>query len=193
MEQEDKYPDNFVDVGITDYGTIYHKDANGKYHNPYGPAIIWPDGSKIYYIHGKRHRTDGPARIYSDGYAEYYVNGNQLSEEEFNKLYGKKEASLKLSSEEDKYPDTFVDVTIDDAGIVRHNDANGKLHNPYGPAIIWPNGTKVYYIHGKLHRTDGPAIIYPNGSKEYWVNGKQLSEKEFNKLYGKKEASLKLI
>ena len=84
---------------------------------------------------------------------------------------------------EDKYPDTFVDVTIDDAGIVRHNDANGKLHNPYGPAKIYSDGSNAYYIHGELHRTDGPAVIWSDDEKYYWVNDNLLSEEEFNKLY----------
>ena len=204
MEQEDKYPDNFVDVGMDNYGTIYYKDANGKYHNPYGPAVIHSNGTTYYYIHGKLHRTDGPAAIWPDGYKGYWVNGKELSEKEFNKLYGKKEASLKLSSEEDKYPDTFVDVGIDNYGNIYHKDANGEYHNPYGPALIYPNGYKAYWIHGKLHRTDGPAVIYPNGYKAYYihgnchrtdgpavihsngeecyyVNGERLSKKEFNK------------
>ena len=110
MLQEDKYPDNFVDVGIDDCGDIYHKDANGEFHNPYGPAKIYSDGGKKYYIHGKLHRTDGPAIMYpngsnayyihgvlhrtdgpaviwNDGSKEYWVNDNRLSEEDFNKLY----------------------------------------------------------------------------------------------------------
>ena len=93
MEQEDKYPDTFVDVGMDNYGTIYHKDAKGKYHNPYGPALIWPSGSKYYYIHGKLHRTDGPAAIWADGDEWYCVNGKNLTKEEFNKLYGKNKTS----------------------------------------------------------------------------------------------------
>ena len=110
VAEEDKYPDNFVDVGLDDYGNIYHKDANGRYHNPYGPAVIHSDGTKYYYIHGKLHRTDGPAVMYSSGTKaywihgklhrtdgpaimypsgdkEYWVNDNRLSEEDFNKLY----------------------------------------------------------------------------------------------------------
>ena len=85
--------------------------------------------------------------------------------------------------EEDKYPDNFVDVTMDKDGTIYHKDANGELHNPYGPAVIHSNGTKYYYIHGKCHRTDGPAVIHPSGSKFYWVNDNLLSEEEFNKLY----------
>ena len=69
MEQEDKYPDTFVDVGMDDTGLIYHKDAKGEYHNPYGPAVIW-----------------------SNGRTAYWVNDKKLTEEEFNRLYGKKKS-----------------------------------------------------------------------------------------------------
>jgi hypothetical protein len=34
------------------------------------------------------------------------------------------------------------------------------------------NGDKVWYKYGKLHREDGPAVIYSNGRKEYYLNGK---------------------
>ena len=27
--------------------------------------------------------------------------------------------------------------------------------------------------NGQLHRTDGPAVIYPDGTKEYWINGQR--------------------
>ena len=112
----DQYPDNFVDVGIDEYGLIYHKDAKGEYHNPYGPAVIrsdgykayyvhgklhrtdgpaviWPDGGKAYWIHGKLHRTDGPAVIWSNGSTAYWVNDKKLTEEEFNRLYSKNNCS----------------------------------------------------------------------------------------------------
>ena len=34
------------------------------------------------------------------------------------------------------------------------------------------NGTIKHYFDGKLHREDGPAIIWDNGFKEWWINGK---------------------
>ncbi len=42
----------------------FHKNAEGKYHNEDGPAIIWCNGSAEWYINGKKHREDGPALIY---------------------------------------------------------------------------------------------------------------------------------
>jgi len=31
----------------------------------------------------------------------------------------------------------------------------------------------------RLHRTTGPAVLYLNGDKEYWIEGVQLTEKEY--------------
>ena len=45
------------------------------------------------------------------------------------------------------------------------------LHNPYGPAIIYKDGYKAYWIEGKVHRLDGPAVIFADGDIEYWING----------------------
>ena len=28
---------------------------------------------------------------------------------------------------------------------------------------------KNQYLNGKLHREDGPAVIYANGTKEWWL------------------------
>jgi hypothetical protein len=33
------------------------------------------------------------------------------------------------------------------------------------------DGYKAWYLNGKLHRTDGPAVIWINDYKQYWVNG----------------------
>jgi len=48
----------------------------------------------------------------------------------------------------------------------------GKLHREDGPAIIWANGDKEWYINDKLHREDGPAIESANGDKKWFLNGK---------------------
>ena len=52
-------------------------------------------------------------------------------------------------------------------------------HNPYGPAVIWKNGSKEYHIENKIHRLDGPAIILSSGQEEYYINGKYLNKEEF--------------
>ena len=52
-------------------------------------------------------------------------------------------------------------------------------HNPYGPAIIYKDGAKFYFIDGNRHRLDGPAAIWPNGCKYYYINNEYLTKKEF--------------
>jgi len=71
---------------------------------------------------------------------------------------------------------------------------SGKTHRVDGPAIIRPNGSKIWYCrgklhrldgpcmtnsgnefwykHGKLHRDEGPAIIWAEGDLEWWQDGK---------------------
>jgi hypothetical protein len=56
---------------------------------------------------------------------------------------------------------------------------NGKRHNPHGPAVVRSNCYKSYWIHGKLHNPDGPAVIWHDGCIEHYINGKKLNEAEF--------------
>lgn len=48
---------------------------------------------------------------------------------------------------------------------------DGICHREDGPAVEDANGTRVWLLHGRRHRADGPAIIYPDGSEEWWVDG----------------------
>ena len=63
---------------------------------------------------------------------------------------------------------------IDENGIAKCKNPQGQLHNEEGPAWIFPNGSKIWYIHDKLHREDGPAIIYGNGGESCWIDGKKI-------------------
>ena len=44
----------------------------------------------------------------------------------------------------------------------------------------------------QLHRLDGPAIVYSNGPKDWYVDGKQYSENDFNNLLEKIKLSTKV-
>ena len=57
----------------------------------------------------------------------------------------------------------------------------GQLHCIDGPAVIYNNGTKVWYKDGKKHRINGPAFIGPNGTKSWWIEGENYTEHQFNK------------
>lgn len=56
---------------------------------------------------------------------------------------------------------------------------NGKLHREGAPAVEWSHGGREWRIDGVIHRTDGPAMEWPNGRKCWFVNGRPLSEAEF--------------
>ena len=65
-------------------------------------------------------------------------------------------------------------IHIDEYGAKSHySDRKMKiLHREDGPAIVYANGSKSWYINGKCHREDGPAIVYASGSKTWYLNGK---------------------
>ena len=52
-------------------------------------------------------------------------------------------------------------------GVRKYYNNAGVLHREEGPAIIWPNGTKLWYQNGDLHRTDGPAVEWSDGGREW--------------------------
>jgi len=51
---------------------------------------------------------------------------------------------------------------------------NGDLHRTDGPAIVYLNGTKKWFINGVMHRETGPAVERHSGEKEWWINGKLI-------------------
>jgi hypothetical protein len=40
-------------------------------------------------------------------------------------------------------------VYTDKDGTIRYFNVDGQLHHQNGPAVIWPDGGKDYYINGK--------------------------------------------
>lgn len=103
----------------------------------------------------------------------------------------------------DALPDGVVSRTVYSDGVITFWDAQGRRHNPDGPAIINPDkftfwlmtgldprvkvegffGYRHWYIHGRAHRTDGPACERRYGTSEFWVDGEFLSEERFYQLY----------
>ena len=75
-------------------------------------------------------------------------------------------------------------------GTIRYFNADGKLHNPNGPAVVYADGSKRYYINDKLHNENGPAVVYADGSKFYYINDKRLTEAEFKAWQAKQSAPL---
>ena len=40
--------------------------------------MIWPDGTKQWWLNNERHRLDGPARKHSDGMIQWWIHGKKL-------------------------------------------------------------------------------------------------------------------
>jgi hypothetical protein len=49
-------------------------------------------------------------------------------------------------------------------------------HREDGPAIVFPNGDREWWIEGELHRDSGPAVMRADGSCEWWLNGRPWPE-----------------
>ena len=103
-------------------GTIIYRNADGERHNPDGPAIIYADGSKSYYINDKLHNPHGPAVIYDDDYKAYWINDQRHNPNGPAVVYS------------DGHKEYWI---------------NDQRHNPNGPAVVCASGYKAYYINGK--------------------------------------------
>ncbi|HNC55211.1 MAG TPA: hypothetical protein PLP33_07195 [Leptospiraceae bacterium] len=57
-----------------------------------------------------------------------------------------------------------------DTAFVFYKKDTVYYHRVNGPAIIWKDGTKEWWINGKRHRTNGPAIIHSGGEEEWWID-----------------------
>lgn len=62
---------------------------------------------------------------------------------------------------------------------VWYREGTNALHREDGPAIVFADGTKRWYVNDRLHREDGPAVEHTNGTKQWFINGTQLTEQEF--------------
>jgi hypothetical protein len=61
-------------------------------------------------------------------------------------------------------------------------------HREDGPACIYANGAKSWFLNGKPHREDGPAVEYAGGAKAWFLNGKEVTQSEHKKLTTKEPA-----
>jgi hypothetical protein len=71
--------------------------------------------------------------------------------------------------------------------VIEWTNKRGDPHRIWGPARIWPNGSKQWWRNGTLHRRFGPAIIDIDRGKdvgldtglhmEWWVDGEWVKSK----------------
>ena len=62
-------------------------------------------------------------------------------------------------------------VTVDKLGTRIYRNSHDQIHRRLGPAIEYPDGTRMWYLDGQRHRTTGPAIEYTNGDKAWFLDG----------------------
>ena len=59
---------------------------------------------------------------------------------------------------------------------MNNSNKKEKLHKIDGPAKVWPNGDKSWWVNGKYCRLDGPGYLSAdNSKKEYWIDGLNVS------------------
>ena len=73
-------------------------------------------------------------------------------------------------------------VVVNQHGARGYYNSADQLHRTDGPAVIWADGTKLWFQNGQCHRTNGPAIEFVNGTKEWYINGERLTKTEFNQV-----------
>lgn len=150
---------------ITDNGTKRYYNNMDELHRKDGPAIIYVNGDKSWYLNGLRHRKDGPAIDWKHN-KEFFINNKKLTEKEINE-------HIQKSND--------VTKTIDEYGTIEYKNSKGQPHRLDGPAVENVDGYKAWYLNGQRHREDGPAIERSYGDKSWYINGEELNEKEFNK------------
>ena len=62
---------------------------------------------------------------------------------------------------------------VDNQGTCTYRNSSGQRHRIWGPAVEYPDGTRMWYQNDQPHRTDGPAVECADGYKEWWLNGQR--------------------
>jgi len=140
---------------VVQNGNVFHFDDEGQLHRDNDePAIEYKDGKKEYWKHGKRYNPDG-----ADEKVKPIVKITHMPK-------GGKDIML-----------TYPDGTVEKArefldGRVEFYDDNGYKHRDGdSPAVIKPDGSRLWFRHGRMHRDDNkPAVINADGSKYWYLN-----------------------
>jgi hypothetical protein len=154
----------------------------------YTGIVVWPNGEKQWRLNRELHREDGPAIVCPNGAKDWFLNGRLHREEgpcteckdcqsgNFEPASGSPEVSPKEKSLAKPKTCSKPGPAIVYADGEKRWFLNNKRHREDGPAIVRPNGEKCWFLNGECHREDGPAIIYPDGEKQWRLNGKRHRE-----------------
>ena len=125
----------------------------GKFrHRRNGPAQIFSDGTKEWWIDGKMHREGYPAHVRGDGSWIWYHLG---------KIHRDDGPAICFKDYDGSRNQPGVDIY--------EWWCHGKKHREDGPAIEITNGSFVYMVNGIVHRNDGPARYDALTKKYEWA------------------------
>ena len=66
-----------------------------------------------------------------------------------------------------------LECRVDPCGVVTYHNTLGQLHRVYGSAVVYEDGSHVWYQNGERHRLDGPAVEYSDGSEFWYQDGQR--------------------
>lgn len=196
---------NIIVVNEVEY--VIHRDEKD------GPAIIRYNGIKQWVKDGYLHRLDGPAAIHKDSVSYYYIEGCCLDQDAHSRIVKtiiekpeavtpkpKKPEEVKFISIYYKNTDGSTNNLVVNKYhiqeyVVDHKDGisyvkiGGEVFSIHrdetnGPAIIYPDGTKIWYKNGMKHREGGAAMEYSETSIEgmYYLDGKSCSKEQHSNI-----------
>lgn len=137
---------------------------NGKLHRTNGPALICVSQSINHSLDSSYYHIKYDIKKHI--FVNYYINGNYLDINDFyntNISYYIKKGEVC----------SLVNFENDDWNVKRisYYDKNDNNLVFYHEKYRLTGEERFYNDKNKLHNISGPAIIYCNGEKEFWING----------------------
>lgn len=145
-------------------------------------ALLSEDGAVRFYHKGRLHReNDLPAVIYPDGRKVWYRFGKCIGAQTAPSRPDDFLPSANVQPERTVLRDGTVEYRLhgklhrmDGPAWIQKGGAQkwfhaGRMHREDGPAWIVPRFFARFYKEGHKHRSDGPAIIFSQGTM-FWFN-----------------------
>jgi hypothetical protein len=150
---------------------------HGNYHRIGGPAYK-TSGDKKWYVDGVLHREDGPAVVLKDGTVEYWLSGKQYTKDKFRELTHKRgPIAVDSHHRSTAVQEAYSITTPSGAPVIK---GNYNRHIQVKSVTFGEVTEEQYRLGPSVHRLDGPAIIFSDGTKQWFIYGKQYTEEEYN-------------
>ena len=80
----------------------------------------------------------------------------------------------------EQLPEDLQSTSKNNLIIKESKDEQGNLHSYNDkPAVVFKDGTELWYKHGLIHRLNGHARIDRNREKYYFIDGKLIDPEDF--------------